>query len=376
MEAQKISGYAVLCSFLIILLVSPSNLSAQLSITGIGKYNISNVPSGQEGLSGITWAGGTTYYAAEDSGGRLHKLSINLDLSTGQIIGSPNDVSQATLSGRVDIEGVAYIDNNEVYVSDETGATITKYPVTGGASTGNISVPDIYTAYRTNKSLESLTRQSNGASIWTANEEALNGTTNGGTSVDDGPEASTSNGTAVRLQKFDSSLSAAGQWAYITEDVKGLSGSRGVSDLCVLPDGQLLVLEREAYWNGSLWGDTIDYRNAIYLVDFTNATDISNITSLNGASYTPVSKTLLWSDTFDNDMFEGLCLGPQLNDGSYSLLMISDGDSYDPPLGSTQNPGESIYALTISGVVPEPISILIILSGILTCFGFNGRTKR
>ncbi len=357
-----------------LLLIFSSNVLAQLNILGIGKYDISGVPTDQEGLSGITWAGGNTYYAAEDSGGRLHKLTINIDLSTGAIIGSPTDDSQATLNGRTDIEGVAYAGSNQVYVSDETGATITKYNVSGGNSTGSISVPDIYTAYRTNRSLESLTRQSNGASIWTANEEALNGTTNGGTSVDDGPEASTSDGTVVRLQKFNSSLDPAGQWAYKTEDVKGLDGNRGVSDLCVLPDGQLLVLEREAYWNGSLWGDTIDYRNAIYLVDFSGATDVSGITSLNGASYTLVSKSLLWSATFDDDMFEGLCLGPQLNDGSYSLLMISDGDSFDPPLGSTQNPGESIYALKISGVIPEPVSIFMMI----LCFSaiISGKTRK
>ncbi len=368
------SHQPILISFLSVLILS-ATVFANPTITAIGKYDIANVPSDQEGLSGITWAGGNTFYAAEDSGGRLHKLTINIDLSSGSITGSPNDDSQVTLNGRTDIEGVAYAGSNQVYVSDETGATITKYNVSGGSATGSIAVPDIYTAYRTNKSLESLTRQSNGSSIWTANEEALNGTTTGGTSVDDGPEADVTHRTVVRLQKFNSSLNPAGQWAYQTEKVQALKGNRGVSDLCVLPDGQLLVLEREAYWNGGLWGDTIDYRSAIYLVDFSGATDVSNITSLNGASYTPVSKSLLWSANFDNYMFEGLCLGPQLNDGSYELLMISDGDTFDPPLGSTQNPGEAIYALKISGVVPEPVSILLILSGVLLLLN-SGKKKR
>ncbi len=341
--------------FLLVLLLMAPLSFAQLSLTDVGKYDISGVPSGQEGLSGITWAGGSTYYAAEDSGGRLHKLTININSSTGGIIGSPTDDSQVGLNGRTDMEGVAYIGSGQVYVSDETGATITKYNVSGGSSTGSISVPDVYTAYRDNRSLESLTRQSNGASIWTANEEALYGTTNGGMSVDDGPEAG-STGTVVRLQKFDSSLSAVGQWAYQTDST---SGHRGVSDLCVLPDGRLLVLEREVYFDFSPFG----FSNKIYLVDFDGATDVSGIDSLNGATYTKVTKTELWSGSFGNDMYEGICLGPELNDGSHSLLLISDGDTISSS-GFSENVNESIYALKLSGVVPEPVTILMLLVGL------------
>ncbi len=376
-EGEKMKGRFTISSFLFCVVIS-SFCYAQLSITDVGKYNILGVPTDQEGLSGITWAGGSRYYAVEDSGGRLHKLTINIDLSTGQIIGNPTDDSQVTLSGRTDLEGIAYIGNGEVYVSDETGATITKYNTSGGNSIGAVNVPDIYTAYRSNKSLESLTINPSKTIMWTANEEALNGTTNNEVNVDDGPEASSSTGTVVRLQKFvrnGDNWITSGQWAYETEAVQGLSGNRGVSDLCVLPSGQVLVLEREAYWNGSLWGDTIDFRNAIYLIDLADATDVSDITSLNGASYTTVSKELLWSKTFDNDMYEGICLGPQLNDGSYSLLLISDGDTIDPPLGDNQDVNESIYALEISGVIPEPTVLLSMIITIPVILSNHNRKK-
>ena len=184
-------------------------------------------------------------------------------------------------------------------------------------------------------------RQAGGQSLWTANEEALYGTSTLGVTIDDGGISTSSYGTIVRLQKFNSSLNPSGQWAYKVDQHKGdpFSGTpaSGVSDLCVLPDGKLLVLERE------VGGFIPSFRNRIYQVDFTGATDVSGDHTLHDFPESEmVTKTLLWEGNFGlNNNFEGLCLGEQLdNDNDYSLLMISDGDG---------TPNESLYALRLSG---------------------------
>ena len=63
-----------------------------------------------------------------------------------------------------------------------------------------------------------------------------------------------------------------GQWAYLVEKLHGTAFKgilvRGVADLCVLPDGSLLVLEREFSW------DMVPrFRGGIYQVDLTGATE-------------------------------------------------------------------------------------------------------
>jgi hypothetical protein len=246
----------------------------------------------------------------------------------------------------------------QVYVSDETGATITKYNVSGGSAVSSVTVPSVYNNYRTNYSLESLTMQLNGLVMWTANEEAL---------TVDGSLSTASSGTVVRLQKFtrentSSAWTADVQYAYNTLSWGGdplfPSGSErsGVSDLCVLPNGKLLVLER-SLGNG---GIIPSFENHIFLIDTSSATDISGMSGLIGESYTAVSKNELWAKNFGtSDNFEGLCFGQELDNGDYSLLMISDGDG---------SPGESLYALSISGEIPEPATISLLAFGGLALF--------
>jgi hypothetical protein len=69
------------------------------------------------------------------------------------------------------------------------------------------------------------------------------------------------------------------------------------------------------------------FRCRIYQVDFAGATDVSAVMSLNGATYRPVAKKMVFDRDTGLAMYEGLCLGPRLADGSRSLLMISDGDA-------------------------------------------------
>lgn len=102
----------------------------------------------------------------------------------------------------------------------------------------------------------------------------------------------------------------------------------GVSELCVLPDGQLLVLEREAFIPKIKLGAFCKCK--LYVVNPRQ--EKSFPLSENFDEKTPfVSKRLLteWKtglSLFDRSFanYEGMCLGPQLEDGSQVLILLSD----------------------------------------------------
>ncbi len=308
---------------------------AQIAIVSVGTHCGSRLP---EGLGGLTYAGSNRYYAVEDSGGRLYAMDICLTSTGG--IASVAVVATNICRGAVDLEGLAWNPAaGTLYVSDEHDASIREFAPTGGVALSRIAVPAVFKRFRRNYSLESLAISRDGLALWTANEEALR---------NDGPLASTSMPTVVRLQQWRRASwrkpwQRAGQWAYVTErwsEESPLTADEccGVADLCLLPDGHLLALERE------LSGYFPTLKNSIYLVGTAGASDISALCALSGARYTPVSKTLLWAADFGMaDNFEGLCLGPALADGSHSLLLIADGDGPQR---------ESLHALTLTNDAP------------------------
>ncbi len=315
-----------------------------VTLTPVGEFTLPGLRPGLEGppgLSGITRVGGDTYFVVCDKGGLLHQMTIRVDRDTGAITGC---VFGATVTlegkGRRDLECVAWDDANRwVWVGDERNGSIRAFqPVTGKLSK-TIDVPEVYSAFRFNRSFEALSIRANGLEMWTCNEEALcrsDAFNKKGLPVDDGPRATREHGSVVRIQKFtretpQSDWKPAGQWAYATDPIGGKNfagkARNGVAEMCCLDDGTVLVLEREMSVKGGGIIPMPSFRCRIYQVDFTGATDVSGITSLNGAKYCPVSKTVVFDQNTNFAMYEGLCLGPRLSDGSRSMIMISDGDA-------------------------------------------------
>lgn len=102
----------------------------------------------------------------------------------------------------------------------------------------------------------------------------------------------------------------------------------GVSELCVLPDGQLLVLEREAFIPKIKIGAFCKCK--LYLVNPLNSEEFSMKEKF--SSDTPFLKKRLLTErktglslskrSFAN--YEGMCLGPKLEDGSQVVILLSD----------------------------------------------------
>ena len=292
-------------------------------------------PEEPSGLSGIAWAGEDRFYVIDDRSASVYPMKLPVDRVTGALgectLGTP-----VRLAGAKDVEGCAWdAFAQALWVSDESSTSVRRYDVRTGKILGSLAVPPVFKQHRLNLSLEALTLSEDGLTMWTANEETL---------ACDGARASVTNAGVVRLARFlrkttHGAWRAAGQWAYATQPLAEIANPTklnrcGVSALCALSRGRLLVLEREM--------SGFSFRWRIYLVAYAQATDISGCLSLSGGGFTPVSKTLLASgkERFSllspNERlanFEGMCLGPKLADARRTLLLISDsGDRFSRPL--------------------------------------------
>ena len=300
------------------------------------------------GLSGLTHVAGDLYYAVRDNGskGALFTLRIGVDRTTGSATNC-EIVAETKLRGREDLEDVVWdAAMKRVWVCDEYDGSIRAFDPGTGEETARADVPKVFDAFVFNRSFEALTLRADGREMWTGNEEALNRREAVGRTahkavpvapdtpnVDDGPCSAREHGSRVRLQKFVRTDAAApwtpaGQWAYVTDAIGGGAfldrACSGVSGLVCLEDGTLLVLEREM--SVKKGGVLPTFRCRIYEVDRTGATDTSDLLSVVAPSVRPVKKTRLFGARTAFAMYEGACLGPELADGSRSLLLIADGD--------------------------------------------------
>lgn len=322
--------------------------AASLALAPVGELAFPRAWNGASlnGLSGLTRVADDAYYAVRDSGGALFALTIGVDRATGM----PTNcvvTGQTALAGRGDLECVAWdAARRWVWVGDEDDGSIRAFDPATGAERARAAVPAVFDAFRYNRSFEALTLRPDGLEMWACNEEALcRREAEGRTAkkaapvrattpdVDDGPRATRAHGTRVRLQRFtrpapEAAWTAAGQWMYVTDSVGGgdfAGKSRcGVSGLLCLGDGTLLVLEREmSIKKGKVLPS---FRCRIYAIDFNHADNVADVVALKETARRPVAKRRLFGAHTGLAMYEGICLGPALADGSCSVLLISDGD--------------------------------------------------
>lgn len=309
-------------------------------------------------LSGITYAGADSFYMVADdaSENKIYHCTIKLS-EDGKSITSldiPSAGKAVRPVGARDLEACAFdFVTGNVWVSDETRKTVKEYDPKTGKVVSTLEIPEIMKKnldMERNLGIEGLTISPDGFSLWLCNEESL---------YVDGKRSSGKDGTTVRIVKYvrpglNAKFKPVAMYAYKTDKwvyskSVGSTARSGVSALCALPDGSLLVLERQlsfkttSKWSSALF-NSLSWK--IYHVsDFSSATDVRDFKSLDGVKYVPAAKKLLSEGeglltTTGN--FEGLCLGPRLKNGSFSLIMVSDaGDGYSRRL---------IQPLIISGL--------------------------
>lgn len=320
--AARVAFAVVAHSFL-----APIGICAEWSLTPRAFVSLASGPvSDIRELSGVTYLGPAAgslqrFAAIQDENNRL--VVMDVDFSANGTINSATSVSSRSLSVNADYEGIAFTNpaRNSVFVSEESTPGVHEHSLATGARLKTVALPNVFQNDRDNRGLESLTRSVDGSTMWTANEEAL---------TVDGPTATQAHGTNVRLLRLSDngvSVTAGPQFVYNVDPIHaGSSPDRsGLSDLVLLPDDTLLALERSRTMSISL-------QNRIYQVDFADATDVSTTafaSGLDGKTFEPVGKTLLWSGASAGNM-EGIALGPQLAANRWVLLAVFDNAGVGP----------------------------------------------
>ena len=237
-----------------------------------------------------------------------------------------------TMGKARDSEGIAYVAGKGLYVSAENDQQIVELD-TEGLPTGRcLSVPKCFSRKNifTNYGFEALSYNASQNVFWTTTEQGLRTDVTSPTAYDNPVP------TLLRLQEFSSDGQPTRQYAYKTEAPVTTRRPRhyafGVPELLAIDDTTLLVMERELYipkrYNGAKCHIRIFCVNPRLGEPITDFTQL--LQDLDEKKFLP--KKLLYAfstgirflgrKNFAN--YEGMCLGPVLEDGRQTILLVSD----------------------------------------------------
>jgi len=319
------------------------------------------------GLSDRGPGGGTLDYKT-----RLQRFSLDVDKTTGAIsnfqiqqtilfrngssyLNGLAPASASNLGNSFDPEGIVVLPRSGNFlVSDEYGPSVYEFtrggqfirafsvpsnilPKSSGSTDylacpkpGTLTNPCTLTSGREgNRGLEGLAVSPDGRFAFAMLQNGV--ITDGNSS---GNEFARSGYT--RILKYDvDSGNVVGQYAY---QLASTSQGRGISEIVALDDHRFMVIERNNRGVGVPNANLAAPDKNVFVIDLNGASDVSavDLTTPLGAGIVPVTKSSVLIDldantiaAFNNrspEKWEGLAVGPQLNDGSYLLLTGTDND--------------------------------------------------
>ena len=319
------------------------------------KHFLNTIPPGN--YSGIANMGGDVYAMVSDKSDSALYFNVRLYISrqTGELLQAEYMGSK----GRVDVAGldneaIAKVSDSTIVVASEQCFRLKEYLIDEngreamGEADGNEKTaeaggrrnvadskvqPKLWEWSMPEKEFwptygfESLTYDSIGRKLWIINESTMRRDGKAATPQD--PHRN-----VLRLMSFNRDDLTAAPVAYLyrmdmpTTMKAAQTYAMGVSELCALPDGQLLVLEREAFVPKTKIGAFCQCK--LYVVN-PSAEKPYPLEKSVEADAPYVSKRLLtsWRTTitlFSQNWanYEGMCLGPQLENGDQVVVLVSD----------------------------------------------------
>jgi hypothetical protein len=312
------------------------------------------------GLSDRGPGGGTLDYNT-----RLQRFSLDVDKTTGAIsnfqiqqtilfrkgsayLNGLAPASASTLGNSFDPEGIVVLPRSGNFlVSDEYGPSVYEF-TRGGQFIRSFAVPSNIlpkssgsTDYLASPKPGTLTsgREGNrgleGLAVSPDGRYAFAMLQNGVITDGNSSGSSFARSEYTRILKYDvDSGNVVGQYAYkLASNAQG----RGISEIVALDDHRFMVIERNNRGVGVSSTLASPDKN-IFMIDLAGASDVSavDLTTPLGAGIIPVTKSSKFIDldfntiaAFNNispEKWEGLAVGPQLDDGSYLLLTGTDND--------------------------------------------------
>lgn len=274
------------------------------------------VPPGN--YSGVAWLGGSRYAVVSDKSPSdgFFVFDIRIDSVSGKIQSVYNEGFFSAETPNRDQEGIAYVpQTGKVYVSGERGNRVLEYSLDGRHTGRQLAMPEVFATAGRNYGIEALTYNAVTRRFWLTTESTL---------PCDGPQAAYGNvvGNRLRLQCFDDSLQPGASFFYEMDlpevRKRPAAYAMGVSGLCALDDGRLLVMEREFYVSRRKLGSWVRVKL------FAVCPDGSQEGMLLPKTKVMEFKTRLSLFSYRLANYEGMCLGPRLKDGSRVLLLVSD----------------------------------------------------
>lgn len=188
------------------------------------------IPAGN--YSGICAIGDDCYAVvsdkAEEDGFFVFKMQI--DTLRGKIRKVENRGFRKSGLPNRDMEGVCYCpSSNSLFISGERDNEVYEYTLDGQRTGRRLALPEVFRRADSNYGLEALTYDRVRHLFFTTTEHPLKGD------------------SVLRIQSFVDNLLPAKQYFYRPDDPQGKVYLHGVSELCALSDGRLLVVERQVY---------------------------------------------------------------------------------------------------------------------------------
>ncbi len=291
--------------------------------------------------SGITPLGNDRYAVVsdKDSADGFHIWKIELNSGTGIVTNVEDEGFFANPTPKVNHNGISLRDcedivyfkpANTVFICGEGDQEILEYAMDGKPTGRRLEVPAMFGKDKISANLgfEALAYDEKNHYFWTMTESTLPA---------DGLHTSPQTPSilnVMRLLCFNDSLKCIGQYAYRmnvgTTKKDGTHYAYGVPAMTVLPDGTLLVMEREANVSTTkLRGETFI---RIFTVEPTKDNLVEESESLRNFDITKfVQKRQLTSfstkvnpPSVQLANYEGMCVGPTLEANRRTLLLLND----------------------------------------------------
>lgn len=304
------------------------------------QWNLSKRGILSRNFSGIAHIAGQRYACVSDKEVDMgyYPFEIVLDSIRGKLLKVTCDSLYTTRSPRAnkasisahDAEGVVYVTRTgTLFISDEADQSIREYRLDGTATGRKLNVPQHLgkDAIYPNYGFEALAYCPARQLFWTTTESTLRA---------HGRPASPTHPVQnlLCLQSFGEDLQPKATYAYSMDAPQARKVGRtyafGVPAITALPDGRLLILEREFHVSKHYMNSWVAVK--LYCVDPRGAVPLSTSDRDSAQVVGKALRKELWAkwksrfNVLNTRLanYEGMTLGPRLADGRQTLLLISD----------------------------------------------------
>ncbi len=269
---------------------------------------------------------------------------------------------EGTRSKARDSEGIVCVSGQGFFVCAENDQQILELAADGMPTGRKVAVPECFATSNIfpNYGFEALTYDSIDGTLWTTTEQGVRTDVEAQTSPNSPTptfslshksrvklvsampwrENASLKGTLLRLQAFSASLQPLRQYAYRTEQPRTRKATRafafGVPELLAVNDTTLIVMEREIYipkrYNGAKCHIRLFCVNP-HAVEALKDTSVP-LSEIDDSCF--LTKKLLYEFHTGLNLFgrkdfanyEGMCLGPKLDDGRQVVLLVADSQNH------------------------------------------------